>query len=113
MEDKNERIQEIEKQIALLKAEKAQLNGAMNSFADLKDYFAEMLGSEDRYRSGVRHLCGRRNEAWDLLRRLSICGVCGSNSRKYVKDLTMEEWKKSRELLKKLIDFYVENAENP
>ena len=112
MEEKNERIQEIERQIALLKAEKAQLNGATDSFADIKDYFAERLGSEDRYTSGVRHLCGRRNEAWDHLRRLSICGVCGSG-RKYVKDLTMEEWKNSRELLKKLIDFYVENAENP
>ena len=109
--EKNERIQEIERQIALLKAEKAQLNGSTDSFEDLKDYFAEKLGIESRYRSGTRCLFGKQHEAWDYLRKLSICGVCGGGKK--VKDLEMEEWKKSRELLKKLIDFYVENAENP
>ena len=111
--DNKERVQEIDRQIALLRAEKAQLNGANVSLCDLKDYFAKKAGEESINACGTYLICGKRHEAWDCLRRLAICGVCGGETRKYVKNLTMDEWQKTRELLKKMIDFYVENAENP
>lgn len=110
--EKNERIQEIERQIAILKAEKAQLNGSTNSFADLMDYFAVKTGNTSISRGGAHVLYGRQHEAWDHLRKLSVCSVCGGENKK-LKDLSFDEWEKARKFCKELIDFYVENAEAP
>ena len=110
--EKNERIQEIERQIALLKAEKAQLNGSTDSFADLKDYFAVKTGNTSTSRGGAHILYGKQHEAWDYLRKLSICSVCGGENKK-LKDLSIDEWEKARKMCKELIDFYVDNAEAP
>ena len=101
----DERIQEIDKQIALLKAEKAQLNGSTDSFADLKDYFAVQLGNTGVTRGGAHVLYGRQHEAWEHLRKLSIYMVCDNHTK--IKDLSIEDWKKSRIVLKALVDYYV------
>lgn len=79
--DNKERVQEIDRQIALLRAEKAQLNGAATSLCDLKEYFGNKVGEEFYTAGGTYNLIAKRHEAWDCLRRLAICGVCGGESR--------------------------------
>lgn len=110
--EKKERLQEIEDQIALLRAEKAQLNGSTDSFSDLKDYFAVQCGNTSISRGGAHILYGREHDAWEHLRKLSICVVCGGENKK-LKDLDFEEWARARRICRKLIDIYVGLKEIP
>ena len=105
--DREKQIEELEKEIAKLKCHVNVLKGGTNCYDDLRDYFCKKVGCPDYNHILIR----QRQNAWNHLRKLAICSVC--NDDKLIKELTVEEWDKSRDFLKLLIDFYVENAPNP
>ena len=105
-EDREKRIKELENQISKLKCQVNVLKGGTNCYDDLRDYFCKKIGCPDNNHILVR----QRQEAWNHLRKLAICSVAGDD--KLIKHLTFEEWDKSRDFLKLLIDFYAENAPN-
>ena len=115
MEERQERIQEIEEQIAQLKEERMKLKQMESkSFVGMKQYFAEKVDAEfSSGKTSMRLLHGHRKDAWDSMRKLAMCSVIGDDMFKHFMDYSDEEYTKARIFLKKLIDFYVENAENP
>ena len=102
--DREIAIKNLEEQIAQLKCQVNILKGGTNCYDDLKDYFCQKCGMPDSNHILIR----QRQSAWNYLRKLAVCSVCGED--KLLKDLTVEEWDESRVFLRKLIDWYTENA---
>lgn len=117
MEDRTNRIHEIEEQIALLKEERTKLKQMESkNFTDLRQVFAEKLGAEfSAGKHQTRLIGGHREDAWNAMRKLSLYSVIGDEDRRHkdLRNLSDGEYARARKFLVKLIDFYMENAENP
>ena len=116
MEERKQRIQEIEDQIAQLKEEQTKLKQLESkSFTDLRQVFAERLGAQfSAGKHKVRLISGHREDAWNAMRKLSLCSVVGDDDNyRDVRFLSDEKYAEARAFLTKLLDFYMENATNP